>query len=63
MKGVKAMKKFLKVCGIILGTAVIIELSPLFIPVLVIAFVCAKGDTPKGKANRIIDKTKRIINS
>lgn len=57
------MKKFLKVCGIILGTAVCIELSPLFIPVLVIAFVCTKGDSTKDKANKVIDKTKRIINS
>ena len=57
------MSKFLKICGIILGTAICIELSPLFIPVLVIAFVCTKGDSAKDKANAIIDKTKRIINS
>lgn len=62
MKGVKAMKKFLKVCGIILGAAICIELFPLLILVLVIAFVCAKGDTAKDKANRIMDKTKKIIN-
>ena len=57
------MKKFLKICGLILLFAVLVEVSPMLILVLMIAFICGKGDSAKEKANNMIDKTKRIINS
>ena len=57
------MKKFLKICGLVLLFAVLVEVSPILILVLMIAFVCGKGDTAKDRANAMIDKTKRIINS
>lgn len=56
------MKKFLKICGLVLLFAVLVEFSPIIILVLMIAFICGKGDTAKEKANTLIDKTKRIIN-
>lgn len=56
------MKKFLKICGLVLLFAVLVEFSPIIILVLMIAFICGKGDTAKEKANALIDKTKRIIN-
>ena len=56
------MKKFLKICGLVLLFAIWVEFSPIIILVLMIAFICGKGDTAKEKANALIDKTKRIIN-
>lgn len=56
------MKKFLKICGLVLSFAILVEFSPIIILVLMIAFICGKGDTAKEKANALIDKTKRIIN-
>lgn len=55
------MNKILKVLGLILLFAVLVEVSPIIILMLIVAFCVMKGDN-KEKANRIIDKTKRIIN-
>ena len=57
------MNKFLKACGIVLLFAIGCELAPLLILVLIIALICAKGSGPKEKANAVIDRTKRFINS
>ena len=55
------MNKILKVLGLILLFAVLVEVSPIIILVCIIGFCMMKG-TSKDKANRIIDKTKKIIN-
>lgn len=57
------MKTFGKVCLYILIFAAAVKLSPLLILVLIIMFACMKGDGAKDKANKVLDKTKRIINS
>ena len=57
------MKTFGKICLYILIFAAAVELSPLLILVLIIMFACMKGDGAKDKANKVLDKTKRIINS
>lgn len=56
------MKKFLKVLGLILLFAILVEFSPILILVLMVIFLCTKGDSAKDKANKVVDKTKRIIN-
>ena len=57
------MSKFLKICGLVLLFAVLVEVSPIIILVLMIAFICGKGDTAKDKANNMVDKVKNVINS
>jgi hypothetical protein len=57
------MNTFLKICGLVLLFAVAVELSPLLILVLIVALWKAKGNSPKEKANSVIDRTKRFINS
>lgn len=56
------MKKFLKILWLILLFAILVEFSPIIILVLMIAFVCGKGETAKEKANAMLEKTKNIIN-
>lgn len=55
------MNKILKGLGLILLFAVLVEVSPIIILVLIVAFCVMKG-TPKEKANRVLDKTKKVIN-
>lgn len=56
------MKKILKVFGLILMFAILVNLSPIILLVIMGIFLFTKGDSAKDKANRIVDKTKRIIN-
>ena len=56
------MKKFLKILWLILLFAILVEFSPIIILVLMIAFVCGKGETAKEKANAMLEKAKTIIN-
>lgn len=57
------MKKMFKVLWLILLFAILVEFSPIIILVLMVAFVCGKGETAKEKANAILEKAKIIINS
>lgn len=61
MKGVDFMKTLLKVCLIIIGFAFACEFAPLLILGLIIA-VLVMGGTPKENVNKILDKTKDLIN-
>lgn len=56
------MKKFLKILWLILLFAILVEFSPIIILVLMVAFICGKGETAKEKANAMLEKTKNIIN-
>lgn len=55
------MKTLLKVCLIIIGFAFACEFAPLLILGLIIA-VLVMGGTPKENVNKILDKTKDLIN-
>ena len=53
--------KLLKICLVIILFALACESAPLIILALIIAMLVMKG-TPKENANRILEKTKKIIN-
>lgn len=55
------MKKILKVLGLILLFAILVNFSPIIILVIMGVFLFTKGDSAKDKASKIVDKTKRII--
>lgn len=56
------MKKFMRILWLILLFAILVEFSPIIILVLMVAFVCGKGNSAKEKANAMLEKTKNIIN-
>jgi len=56
------MKKIMRILWLILLFAILVEFSPIIILVLMVAFVCGKGETAKEKANAMLEKTKNIIN-
>jgi hypothetical protein len=60
MKGVDIMTKLLKILGLILLFAVLVEFSPLLILVCMAGIICGKGSL-KDRAIGFVDKIKRMI--